>query len=53
LLPTHLSLSEIAAEFVISRNTVKGQVGAIYRKLGVVARTEAVRRAQECGFLAR
>jgi LuxR family transcriptional regulator, maltose regulon positive regulatory protein len=51
LLPTHLSLSEIAQDLVISRNTVKSQVAAIYRKLGVVNRTEAVRKGHELGLI--
>jgi LuxR family maltose regulon positive regulatory protein len=51
LLPTHLSLSEIAHDLVISRNTVKSQVAAIYRKLGVVNRTEAVRKGHELGLI--
>jgi LuxR family maltose regulon positive regulatory protein len=53
LLPTHLSLREIAQELVISRNTVKSQVGAIYRKLSVANRTEAVRKCYETGLLDR
>jgi LuxR family maltose regulon positive regulatory protein len=51
LLPSHLSLAQIADEFVVSRNTVKGHVSAIYRKLGVGNRTEAVHRALEAGLL--
>ncbi len=51
LLPTHLSLTEIAAQLVVSRNTVKTQVAAIYRKLGAGSRTEAVRRATDLGLL--
>jgi LuxR family maltose regulon positive regulatory protein len=51
LLPTHLSLSEIAHDLVISRNTVKSQVAAIYRKLGVVNRTEAVRKGHELDLI--
>jgi LuxR family transcriptional regulator, maltose regulon positive regulatory protein len=51
LLPTHLSLNEIAQDLVISRNTVKSQVAAIYRKLGVINRTEAVRKGHELGLI--
>jgi LuxR family transcriptional regulator, maltose regulon positive regulatory protein len=51
LLPTHLSLSEIADELVVSRNTVKSQVAAIYRKLGVENRSEAVTHAEAEGLL--
>jgi LuxR family maltose regulon positive regulatory protein len=51
LLPTHLSLAEIARQLVLSRNTVKTQVAAIYRKLHATSRTEAVQRANDLGLL--
>jgi LuxR family transcriptional regulator, maltose regulon positive regulatory protein len=51
MLPTHLSLGEIAAQLVLSRNTVKSQVASIYRKLAAGSRTEAVRRATDLGLL--
>jgi len=51
LLPTHLSLGEIAHQLVLSRNTVKTQVAAIYRKLDATSRTEAVQRASDLGLL--
>lgn len=51
LLPTHLSLNEIANELIISRNTVKSHIASIYRKLGSVNRTAAVQEAQERGLL--
>ena len=51
LLPTHLSLGEIADELHVSRNTVKSHVGAVYRKLHANTRTEAVSRARELGLL--
>jgi LuxR family maltose regulon positive regulatory protein len=51
LLPTHYTLGEIGDELVVSRNTIKSQVAAIYRKLDVANRAEAVRRAQEAGLL--
>jgi len=51
LLPTHLSLGEIARQLVLSRNTVKTQVAAIYRKLDATSRTEAVQRASDLGLL--
>jgi LuxR family transcriptional regulator, maltose regulon positive regulatory protein len=47
LLPTHLTLSEIAEELYISRNTVKTQVASIYGKLHSSTRGEAVRTARE------
>lgn len=52
LLPTHLSLAQIGEELVISRNTVKSQVAAVYRKLGAANRDDAVRRAIRGGLLA-
>ena len=46
LLQGSLSLSEIAGELYISPNTVKTHAKAVYRKLGVSSRTEAVRIAR-------
>jgi len=51
LLPTHLSLGEIAEELHVSRNTIKSQVAATYRKLQAATRAEAVRRGHELGLL--
>jgi LuxR family transcriptional regulator, maltose regulon positive regulatory protein len=51
LLPTHLSLGEIAEELYTSRNTVKSQVAAVYRKLQCSTRTEAVARGRDLGLL--
>jgi LuxR family maltose regulon positive regulatory protein len=51
LLPTHLSLGEIAEELRVSRNTIKTQVGATYRKLQASTRAEAVQRGRELGLL--
>jgi LuxR family maltose regulon positive regulatory protein len=51
LLPSHLSLGEIAVELGVSRNTIKTQVGATYRKLQAATRAEAVRRGRELGLL--
>jgi LuxR family maltose regulon positive regulatory protein len=53
LLPTHLSLREIAGELFLSRHTVKSEVTSIYRKLGVSSRSEAVARSQELALLDR
>ncbi len=50
-LQTHLTVAEIAERLQISRNTVGTQVTAIYRKLGVSSRGEAVVRATMLGLL--
>ena len=50
-LPTHLSLKEIADELYVSRNTVKSQAIATYRKLGVSSRGDAVVRARALGLI--
>jgi LuxR family maltose regulon positive regulatory protein len=51
LLPTHLTLGEIADELHISRNTVKSQVAAVYRKLRAATRTEAVHEGRNVGLI--
>ncbi len=51
LLPTHLTLAQMGADLFVSRNTAKSQVAAIYRKLLVESRDEAVHRARELGLL--
>ena len=51
-LPTHLSFAQIAAELFVSRNTVKTQAIAVYRKLEVSSRSQAVERARALGLLA-
>ena len=50
-LQTHLSIREIAERLFVSRNTVNSQVSAVYRKLGVTSRTEAVNAATTAGLL--
>lgn len=52
-LPTHLTFPEIATDLVVSRFTVKTQALAVYRKLGVHSRREAVEKARTLGMLAR
>ena len=47
LLRKSLSVSEIARELYLSGNTVKTHKRAIYRKLGVSSREEAIERAPE------
>ena len=51
LLRGPLSLREIGQVLGVSSNTVKSHVRAIYRKLGVSARHEAVARARGLGIL--
>ena len=50
-LPTMLKAGEIADELYVSVNTVKAHLRAIYRKLGVGNRREAVERARAAGLL--
>jgi LuxR family maltose regulon positive regulatory protein len=50
-LATGLSAAEIAGEMCLSVNTVKTHQAAIYRKLAVSRRKEAVRRARELELL--
>jgi LuxR family maltose regulon positive regulatory protein len=50
LLPSDLSLRDIAASLSVSTNTLKTQTRAIYRKLGATNRTEAVDRARALGL---
>jgi LuxR family transcriptional regulator, maltose regulon positive regulatory protein len=51
LLPSLLSLGEIAADLTVSVNTVKSHVRSIYAKLGVSSRRLAVLAAHEQGLL--
>ena len=50
-LPSHLSFREIAERLFVSPNTVKTHARAIYRKLGVSCRGEAVETAQLAGVV--
>lgn len=50
-LPTHLSFREIGLRLHVSTNTVKTQAHAVYRKLEVSSRSDAVARASEIGLL--
>lgn len=50
-LPTSMTVAEVADELYVSVNTVKTHLAAIYRKLGVSGRREAVRRAREVELL--
>jgi LuxR family transcriptional regulator, maltose regulon positive regulatory protein len=51
LLPTRLSTREIGRELYVSPNTVRSHVQAIYRKLQVNSRAEAVTNARQLGLL--
>jgi len=50
-LPSHLSFREIAARLHVSSNTVKTQAHAVYRKLDVSSRSEAVTKALAIGLV--
>jgi LuxR family maltose regulon positive regulatory protein len=51
LLSTHLTLGEIGERLHVTRNTVKTQAIAIYRKFGVSSRRSAIARMHELGLL--
>jgi LuxR family maltose regulon positive regulatory protein len=51
LLPTRLSTRELGRELSVSPNTIRSQVQAIYRKLQVNSRAEAVTTARQLGLL--
>ena len=53
LLPTRLTLREIASELFVSQNTLKFHLRLIYRKLGVNSRAEAVETARQLRLVAR
>jgi LuxR family maltose regulon positive regulatory protein len=50
-LASHLTFPEIASRLFVSRNTVKTEAVAIYRKFGISSRSEAIERAVEIGLL--
>ena len=51
LLATHLSFREIGERLYVSRNTVKTQAIAVYRKFGVSSRSAAIERAVALGLI--
>jgi LuxR family maltose regulon positive regulatory protein len=51
LLPSALSLAEVADRLYVSRNTTKTHARSLYRRLGVRTRADAVRVARERGIL--
>ena len=50
-LQTHLTSNEIAERLFLSRHTVRAEVKAIYRKLDVSSRNDAVQKATAIGLL--
>jgi len=50
-LATHITFPEIGSRLFISRNTVKTEAVAVYRKLGASSRSQAIERAVEVGLL--
>jgi ATP/maltotriose-dependent transcriptional regulator MalT len=53
LLQSTLSLREIGQELHLSANTIKTHAQAIYRKLGVSTRRDAIEQGREAGLLLR
>ncbi len=51
LLADGLSNQAIAGRLVIAMGTIKAHTSTLYRKLGVISRTQAVARARELGLL--
>lgn len=51
LLPSHMSFREIGARLHVSTNTVKTQALAVYRKLDVSCRSDAVARGRSAGLI--
>ena len=51
LLPTYMTIAEIAERLSVSRHTVKTQSVSIYGKLGASNRREAVEAAADAGLL--
>jgi len=50
-LTSKLDATEIASALYISVNTVRSHIKAIYRKLGVATRADAVRNGQSLGLI--
>jgi LuxR family transcriptional regulator, maltose regulon positive regulatory protein len=51
LMPTHLSFREMGRRLHVSANTIKTHAHAVYRKLDVCSRSEAVVRVRGTGLL--
>lgn len=50
-LPSLMTAAELAAEHVVSVNTIRTHMRTLYQKLGAHTRRDAVRRGRELGFL--
>jgi len=50
-LASRLTVSEIARELNISPNTLKSHISALYRKLEVTSREDAVATARRLGII--
>ena len=50
-LTSHLTYPELASELMVSRNTIKTQVAAVYRKLGASSRSDAVEIGRGLGLV--
>ena len=51
LLPTRMTLGQMAAQLYVSRKTIQNNASSLYHKLGAVGRAEAVARAIELGLI--
>jgi LuxR family maltose regulon positive regulatory protein len=51
LMPTHLSFREMGRRLHVSANTIKTHAHAVYRKLDVCSRSDAVVRARTTGLI--
>ncbi len=52
LLPTSMTLTQMAAHLYVSRKTIQNNASSLYRKLDAGGRAEAVARAIELGLIA-
>jgi LuxR family transcriptional regulator, transcriptional regulator of spore coat protein len=50
ILDENVTLTEIAAQLEVTRNTVKSHVRSLYKKLGVSTRTAAADQARALGL---
>ena len=50
-LPGRLKVQEIAADLLVTRNTVRTHISSIFRKLDATDRDQAVARATDLGLI--